>query len=316
MNTRSKKALAAAGATLAVAAGAGGALAAGGKGAREPGAPPRPGRASPRYLGLTPAQLRQQLGSGKTLAQIAVAQGRTVAGLENAIYADVQTHLDRAVANGRLTKAQEQTLLARLKSRLDDLVNHAFPRVARCPARPARPASRRRGHRLPRHHAGAAPHQLRAGKSTRPDRHRPREDRHRAEGVDPRRGQGEARQGGRHQAADGSPGQPSWTDCRPTSTSCSVVPARLAADDQPSAAATDLAGAAASARRESVGVFWEGAHGETPFPPCRSARPVGARRSPPAGRGSRRRCRRDRRAAGSADRLSSPKTRSKSGVVR
>lgn len=128
MNTRSKKALAAAGATLAVAAGAGGALAAGGKGTQGPAGHPGP-VAIASYLGLTPAQLRQQLRSGKTLAQIAVAQGKTVAGLENAIYADVQTHLDRAVANGRLTKAQEQTLLARLKSRLDDLVNHAFPKM-------------------------------------------------------------------------------------------------------------------------------------------------------------------------------------------
>jgi uncharacterized coiled-coil protein SlyX len=129
MHTRSKKLLAAAGATLAVAAGASGALAAGGKPARGPARPPGPA-AIASYLGLTPAQLRQQLGSGKTLAQIAVAQGKTVAGLENAIYADVQAHLDQAVANGRLTKAQEQTLLARLKSRLDDLVNHAFPKAA------------------------------------------------------------------------------------------------------------------------------------------------------------------------------------------
>src|SRR4249919_2860947 len=75
MNTRSKKALAAAGATLAVAAGAGGALAAGGKGARDPARRPGP-VAIASYLGLTPAQLRQQLGSGKTRAQIAVAQGR------------------------------------------------------------------------------------------------------------------------------------------------------------------------------------------------------------------------------------------------
>jgi len=161
MNTRSKKALAAAGATLAVAAGAGGALAAGGKGTRGPARHPGP-VAIASYLGLTPAQLRQQLRSGKTLAQIAVAQGKTVAGLENAIYADVQTHLDRAVANGTLTKVQEQTLLARLKSRLDDLVNHAFPKVADRPhrARLAAPVSA---------YLGLTPAQLRmelrAGKS-------------------------------------------------------------------------------------------------------------------------------------------------------
>jgi uncharacterized coiled-coil protein SlyX len=131
MRGRSKKALAAAGVTLAVAAGAGGAVAAGGNGRHG-----HPGPAAiASYLGLTTAQLREQLRSGKTLAQIAVAQGKTVSGLEAAIYADVQAHLDKAVAGGRLSSAQEQALLARLKARLDDVVNHAFPALAR-PLRP------------------------------------------------------------------------------------------------------------------------------------------------------------------------------------
>jgi hypothetical protein len=134
MKARSKKAFAAAGATLAVAAGAGGALAAGGHGTARRAAHPGPA-AIASYLGLMPAQLREQLRAGKTLAQIAVAQGKTVAGLENAIYADVQAHLDQAVKNGRLTAAQEQTILARLKAHLDDIVNHAFPALAR-PHRP------------------------------------------------------------------------------------------------------------------------------------------------------------------------------------
>jgi hypothetical protein len=128
MHTRSKRIVAAAGVTLAVAAGAGGALAAGGKHARGPARHPGPA-AIASYLGLTPAQLRQQLRSGKSLAQIAVAQGKTAAGLEAAVVADVQAHLDRAVARGRLTKAQEQTLLTRLKSRLDDLVDHSLPKA-------------------------------------------------------------------------------------------------------------------------------------------------------------------------------------------
>ena len=62
------------------------------------GRPARGPAAIAAYLGLTPAQLREQLGSGKTLAQIAATRGKTVAGLENAILADVQAHLDRAVA--------------------------------------------------------------------------------------------------------------------------------------------------------------------------------------------------------------------------
>ncbi|MGE5275239.1 MAG: hypothetical protein ACM3QU_15935 [Verrucomicrobiota bacterium] len=131
MRGRSKKALAAAGVTLAVAAGAGGAVAAGGNGRNG-----HPGPAAiAAYLDLTPAQLREQLRSGKSLAQIAVAQGKTVSGLEAAIYADVQAHLDKAVTGGRLSAAQEQAILTRLKTRLDAIVNHAFPPLTR-PLRP------------------------------------------------------------------------------------------------------------------------------------------------------------------------------------
>ena len=132
MRGKSKRALVAAGVTLAVAAGAGGAVAAGGKGRNG-----QPGPAAiATYLGLTPAQLRAQLRSGKTLAQIAIAQGKTVSGQEAAIYADVQAHLDKAVAGGRLSAAQEQAVLTRLKSRLDDIVNHALPALGRHPVRP------------------------------------------------------------------------------------------------------------------------------------------------------------------------------------
>lgn len=130
MTGTSKKILAAIGVTIVVAAGAGGAIAAGGKG--KPGRPGHPGPAAiASYLGLTPAQLRAQLRAGKTLAQIAVAQGKSVSGLEDAIHADVQAHLDRAVANGRLTAAREQAILARLKAHLDDIVNHAVPPFGR-----------------------------------------------------------------------------------------------------------------------------------------------------------------------------------------
>jgi polyhydroxyalkanoate synthesis regulator phasin len=125
----SKKALlATAGAAFAVAAGAGGALADRGHGPHGPGGRGGPGgppdaAAIATYLGLTPAQLRTHLMAGKTLAQIAQAQGKSVSGLQDAIYASAKKRLDQAVANGRLTAAQEQTFLANLKSHLDDLVN-------------------------------------------------------------------------------------------------------------------------------------------------------------------------------------------------
>jgi hypothetical protein len=131
--------IASAGAAVALAAGAGGALAAGGFGSGPgPGGPgpgvvvvgsdEKPGGAAiASYLGLTQEELRTQLESGKTLAQIATAQGKSVSGLEDVMYAEAKSHLDQAVADGKLTAAQEQTMLAGLRSHLDDIVNHTGP---------------------------------------------------------------------------------------------------------------------------------------------------------------------------------------------
>jgi hypothetical protein len=82
------------------------------------------------YLGLTEEELRAQLESRKTLAQIASAQGKPVSGLEDVIYADAKTHLDQAVADGKLPADQEPEMLAELKSHLDELVNSTGPKVS------------------------------------------------------------------------------------------------------------------------------------------------------------------------------------------
>jgi polyhydroxyalkanoate synthesis regulator phasin len=75
------------------------------------------------YLGLEPAELRTQLASGKSLADIATAQGKTVDGLKAAINAAVTKRLDEAVAANKLTAEQKQKLIDGLSARLDDLVN-------------------------------------------------------------------------------------------------------------------------------------------------------------------------------------------------
>jgi hypothetical protein len=75
------------------------------------------------YLGLTESELRTQLNSGKTLAEIAKAKDKSVDGLKAAMKADTKKKLDAAVAAGRLTKADEQRILSDLDQRLDDLVN-------------------------------------------------------------------------------------------------------------------------------------------------------------------------------------------------
>jgi hypothetical protein len=83
--------------------------------------------AAAEYLGLTEDELRSELRSGKSLAQIAKAHGRTVEGLVAALVDEAKTKLDAAVAAGRLTREEADSMLAGLKERITDLVNTRFP---------------------------------------------------------------------------------------------------------------------------------------------------------------------------------------------
>lgn len=87
-----------------------------------------PLKAAASYLGLSEAQLFDQLRSGKSLADVAKAQGKTTAGLEQAMTTEFKARLDRAVSNGRITKAQEQKIVDRFQSRLDEMVNRTPPK--------------------------------------------------------------------------------------------------------------------------------------------------------------------------------------------
>jgi hypothetical protein len=79
------------------------------------------------YLGLTEAELHDQLESGQTLAEIATAQGKTADGLEQALLDAAKADLAAAVDAGRLTQAQADEILADLPARIDDVVNGTFP---------------------------------------------------------------------------------------------------------------------------------------------------------------------------------------------
>ena len=83
--------------------------------------------AAAKYLGLTQAELRTQLENGKTLADVAKAQNKTVDGLVAALTKDAQTKLDAAVKAGKLTQTQADDMLNELKSHLTDLVNGNGP---------------------------------------------------------------------------------------------------------------------------------------------------------------------------------------------
>jgi hypothetical protein len=78
------------------------------------------------YLGISAAQLRADLKSGRTLAQIADATpGKSAAGLVQALTAAAKSKLDAAVAAHRLTPAQEQFVLGKLTPAITAFVNGA-----------------------------------------------------------------------------------------------------------------------------------------------------------------------------------------------
>lgn len=83
--------------------------------------------AAATYLGLDEAELRERLADGKTLADIAKAEGRSVDGLVRAMVAEAKTHLDDAVADGRLTRAQADELAQGIEERVRALVNGDLP---------------------------------------------------------------------------------------------------------------------------------------------------------------------------------------------
>jgi hypothetical protein len=94
-------------------------------GGRGPAGAPGPLSDAAHYLGLTDTRLLSDLRSGKSLAQIAKARGKSVTGLEQAMIAPLRARLDRAVAVGRITKAQEQLVLSRLTARISRRVQRA-----------------------------------------------------------------------------------------------------------------------------------------------------------------------------------------------
>jgi hypothetical protein len=96
-----------------------------GRGVRGAGGGPVSFDAAATYIGVTTTELRTQLAAGTTLAAIATANGKTVDGLKAALTTAATKDLDAAVTAGRLTAAQETTILADLPTHLDQEINDA-----------------------------------------------------------------------------------------------------------------------------------------------------------------------------------------------
>jgi DNA-binding phage protein len=94
------------------------------------------------YVGMSEAQLREALESGKTLAQVARDRGKSVDGLVSALLDRVEQKIDAA---GKLTEAEKRKMVAAIRDRINDLVNGRFaprfgPRFRHSDFRGDRPA--------------------------------------------------------------------------------------------------------------------------------------------------------------------------------
>ena len=91
--------------------------------------------AAASYLGLSQRELMDRLEAGKTLAQVAKDEGKSVDGLKDVLKAQLRSRLDEAVAAGRMTKAEEDEILSNADERISHLVN---TKLLRRPPRPER----------------------------------------------------------------------------------------------------------------------------------------------------------------------------------
>jgi uncharacterized protein YidB (DUF937 family) len=78
-------------------------------------------------LGLTAEEIHTQLHDGKTLAEIATAQGVDVQAVVDALVAELDTRLDEAVANGRIDQAEADEKAADATEKITDMVNNGRP---------------------------------------------------------------------------------------------------------------------------------------------------------------------------------------------
>ena len=85
--------------------------------------------AAATYLGVTTDELRTRLQAGKSLADVATAQGKSVSGLEDALLANLKTDLDADVATGRITSGREAEILADAKVRIAAQVTRVASRA-------------------------------------------------------------------------------------------------------------------------------------------------------------------------------------------
>jgi hypothetical protein len=84
--------------------------------------PNGPIAAAAEYLGLREPDLRARLASGWSLGEVALDAGRTAAGLERALLADLERHLDADVAAGRVPPRRRPLIASAVRAWIVELV--------------------------------------------------------------------------------------------------------------------------------------------------------------------------------------------------
>ena len=77
-------------------------------------------------IGITPQALAADLKSGRSIAQVAVANGSSATAVEAALTSAADSALGQAEQAGELTAAQVARVEARLPTRVDAVVDHVF----------------------------------------------------------------------------------------------------------------------------------------------------------------------------------------------
>jgi hypothetical protein len=94
----------------------------GGPGGHFRGGPPPGIEAAAEYLGLSRAELREQLMDGKSLADAAEAEDKSVDGLKDAMEKAIREDIEKAVDDERITRAQADRILENLDERIAEKV--------------------------------------------------------------------------------------------------------------------------------------------------------------------------------------------------
>jgi len=84
-------------------------------------------------LGISADDLMTQLKDGKSLADVAQAQGVSVDKLKTDLLAQVKTALNTLVSDGKITQSQADDVYSRTESNIDTIINATGPFRGGCP---------------------------------------------------------------------------------------------------------------------------------------------------------------------------------------